>query len=562
MSNTHNFSALVEKHTVTIDRALAALRDRTFHAHWPEAPSGKIYGETANADGQAAFEAQQNKPFDRLLQQGVVLHHGEEESPYGFSLGITYPVSSAEHLMHQASAAMKSWRALSVRERAAVLVECLEDASKHFFEIAYATQHTTGQGFVMSFQASGPHSFDRALEAMATGVFALEAFVPEQEWTKPMGKMNVTLKKTFHVRPKGVNLTIGCSTFPVWNTLPGMFASLITGAATIAKAHTKVVYPIAIVVASMQHTLARLGLDPHLVQLACGAHEHRITHDILNNPLLGTVDYTGSSQFGNEVESICAKNNVVAFTEKAGVNNILLESAANLDAVLDNIAFSLSLYSGQMCTAPQNIFVPQHGVKDGDALVTVDEVCSSLAAKIQGIAHNEKMGPTTLGALQNSHTKDRLEAASALDVQVILPSESIAQPGFEHARTYSPLLLKAKAEQTDIYESEWFGPIAFVVPVQDFAHGVQRMADIVRAHGALTSACYTTDTALQIQAEEAMIDAGAPIAFNFTGPIWINQSAAFSDFHGAGANKAGNASYADLTFVTARYNVIGTRVCA
>lgn len=555
------FSLLADKHSATIDRALAAVHDRSFHAHWPEAPSGKIYGETANADGQAAFEAQKSKAFDRLLQQGVVLHHGEEESPYGFTLGITYPVTSADHLMRQAHAAMASWQKLTVRERAAVLIECLEDASKHFFEIGYATQHTTGQGFVMSFQASGPHSFDRALEAVATGVHALESFVTEQEWTKPMGKMNVVLKKRFHVRPKGVNVTIGCSTFPVWNTLPGMFASLITGAATIAKAHTKVVYPIAIVVASMQHTLARLGLDPHLVQLACGAHEHRITHDLLENPLLGTVDYTGSSQFGNEVEAICARNKVTCFTEKAGVNNIVLGSAANLDAVLDNIAFSLSLYSGQMCTAPQNIFIPENGVSDGEAHVSFDDVCSRLAAKVRDIAHNEKMGPTTLGALQNPHTKDRLEAASALSVQVILPSERIAQPGFDHARTYSPLILKAGVEQAELYENEWFGPIAFVIPVEDFSHGVRRVAQIVRAHGALTSACYTTDEAQQREAEEMLIDAGVPVAFNFTGPIWINQSAAFSDFHGTGANNAGNASYADLSFVAARYNVIGTRVC-
>ncbi|MFM8178379.1 MAG: aldehyde dehydrogenase family protein, partial [Candidatus Kapaibacterium sp.] len=534
----------------------------SFHAHWPEAPSGKIYGETANADGQAAFEAQKNRPFDRLLQQGVILHHGEEESPYGFTLGITYPVSSAEHLMRQAHEAMRSWSKLPVRERAAVLIECLEDASKHFFEIGYATQHTTGQGFVMSFQASGPHSFDRALEAVATGVHALESFVTKQEWTKPMGKMNVVLDKRYHVRPKGVNVTIGCSTFPVWNTLPGMFASLITGAATIAKAHTKVVYPIAIVVASMQHTLARLGLDPHLVQLACGAHEHRITHDLLESPVLGTVDYTGSSQFGDEVEAICARTKVTCFTEKAGVNTILLGSAANLDAALDNIAFSLSLYSGQMCTAPQNIFIPENGVSDGDAQVSFDDVCSRLATKVRDIAHNEKMGPTTLGALQNPHTKDRLEAASALSVQVILPSERIAQPGFDHARTYSPLILKAGVEQTDIYETEWFGPIAFVIPVRDFAHGIERMTQIVRTHGALTSACYTTDAAQQQEAEAALIDAGVPVAFNFTGPIWINQSAAFSDFHGTGANAAGNASYADLTFVTARYNVIGARVCA
>ncbi len=267
------FQALVEKHAGTMEQAVSAVHSRSFYAHWPEAPSGKIYGENTNAEAQATFHAQLHKSFDRLLQKGAVLHHGEEESPYGFPLGISYPVSTAENLIHHASTAQKQWSALSVRERAAVLIECLEEASKHFFEIGYATQHTTGQGFVMSFQASGPHAFDRALESIATGLVALESFAPEQHWVKPMGKISVTLDKRFHTRPRGINVTIGCSTFPIWNSTPGMFASLISGAATIAKAHTKVVYPIAILVASMQKTLESLGLDPHIVQLSVAAKQ-------------------------------------------------------------------------------------------------------------------------------------------------------------------------------------------------------------------------------------------------------------------------------------------------
>ncbi len=555
------FQHLIDRHQATLEAAQKALHSREYWAHWPEAPSGKIYGETANADGELAYQRQLHKPFDRLLQHGALLHHGEEESPYGFPLGITYPVTTADHLVERAHAAQQQWSALHPIERAAILVECLEQASKHFFEIAYATQHTTGQGFVMSFQASGPHSFDRALESVATGLFALQSFEETKQWVKPMGKMQVTLQKSFHVRPKGVNVTIGCSTFPVWNSLPGMFASLISGAATIAKAHTKVVYPIAIVVASMQQSLKELGLDPHIIQLACAAAEHRITHDLIEHPLVGTVDYTGSSQFGNEVEAICHKHHKVCFTEKAGVNCVIVESTDNLDAVLDNLAFSVSLYSGQMCTAPQNIYVPASGVRVGDESISVDEFGARLADKIHGIAHNEKMGASTLGALQNPQTKNRVEAAMALGLKVLLASQAIAQPGHDAARSLSPLLLQASAADTEITSQEWFGPIAFVISADSFEHAVSLVSESVQQHGALTVSCYSTDEAKIAHAENVVHAAGSSIAFNFVGPIWINQSSAYSDFHGAGANPAGNASFADLSFVTSRYNVLGTRRC-
>lgn len=554
-------TSLVEKHIQTLKDAVNAVQDRHFYAHWAEAPSGKIYGENAAADGATAFQNQLNAPFTRLLQQGTITA-GTEESPFGFPLGISYPVSSAEELVQRSAEAGKQWKRLSVDERAAILIECLERATPLFFEIANATQHTTGQGFVMAFQASGPHSYDRALEAIATGYMAQTQFASTQTWTKPMGKFNVTVEKKFIAVPKGVNVTIGCSTFPIWNSVPGMFASLVTGNTTIAKAHPKVVYPIALVVASMQQTLKELGIDPHVVQLGVPTEEHPLTVELLEHPAVGIVDYTGSPSFGATVEALCAKHGKVCFTEKAGVNCMILESAANLDAVLDNMAFSVVLYSGQMCTAPQNFFIPKSGVTTPEGVVPFADVAAKFVEKIDAIVLNEKMGPGTLGALQNPATAQRVADAKATGCTLLRDSEAVAQPGFDAARSVSPLVLQCDADKKDIYEREWFGPISFVIPVDSFEQAVALVAESVQKHGALTTSCYTTNQELQQHAEDALIYAGAPVAFNFTGFIWINQSAAFSDFHGAGANPAGNASFADLTFVSARYNVLGVRVCS
>jgi hypothetical protein len=38
------------------------------------------------------------------------------------------------------------------------------------------------------------------------------------------------------------------------------------------------------------------------------------------------------------------------------------------------------------------------------------------------------------------------------------------------------------------------------------------------------------------------------LSVNLTGGIHVNQSAAFSDYHGSGANPAGNASLTDTAF--------------
>jgi len=551
---------LCNQHRQTLDNAVTANQERTFHAHWPEPPSGKIYGETANADGEARFNAQLNNPFTRLLQGASDSMVGEEASPYGFDLGVTYPYADVDQLIDRAQVAAPSWQLLSAEERGAVLIEALEQASKHFFEIGYATQHTTGQGFVMAFQASGPHAFDRALEAVSMAVHAQTSVVNRVLWTKPMGKISVAIDKTYRVRPKGINLVIGCSTFPVWNTLPGVFAGLATGNPVVVKAHPGAIYPIAIVVAAVQTALASVGLDPNVLQLAADTLSAPLALQLVRHPAVRIIDYTGGPVFGATVEREALPLGKTVYTEKAGVNCVVIESLADATKAIDNLAFALSLYSGQMCTAPQNIFIPVGGVCTADGTVlSVDEVSALIADRIDALVSNEKSGPSTLGAIQNEATASRIAEAMALGCDVVRASGFVQQAGYDDARSLSPLVLRVSADRPDIYEKEWFGPIAFIIPVASYADALSCVGASVRTCGALTTLVYTQSPEYMQLAEDVIVGAGAPVAFNFDSFVWVNQSAAFSDFHGAGANPAGNATFADLQFVTGRYNVLGIR---
>ncbi len=62
---------------------------------------------------------------------------------------------------------MPAWRDAGPQTRAGVCLEILARLHAHIFELANAVQFTTGQAFVMAFQAGGAHALDRALEAIA-----------------------------------------------------------------------------------------------------------------------------------------------------------------------------------------------------------------------------------------------------------------------------------------------------------------------------------------------------------------------------------------------------------
>ena len=548
--------SLYKKHKDAIDKALDAINKRTYYAAYPESP--KAYEAALSEGGEANYKAMLNKRFQGLLSDGAADWVGEEASPYtGENLGVLYPMFEPGLVVERAKAAMREWKKMDVEERAGLLVETLERIKTKFFEIAYATMHTSGQSFMMSFQASGPHSADRAMEPIALGLFELTRFPKDVKWVKPMGKFDVTIEKTFTPVPKGIGLVVGCSTFPVWNTLPGVFADLITGNGVIVKPHQKAVLPAAICVAEMQQVFRENNVDPYVVQLAADTSDQLITKHFTEHPDVRLIDYTGSSGFGNYIESLPGKT---VFTEKAGVNSVIVDSVKDLDAVLNNLAFSVSLYSGQMCTAPQNFFIPESGVKADDKHYTYEDVIEKLKVQLSGIAQHPKMGVGVLGALQNPATLQRVERMGiGTGSNVALAYAEVKSEEFPSTRTVSPLLLQVTADDRNTYENELFGPIAVVVKTRDTEHSVALAKELARTHGAITCGAYSTDNATIERISEQMNEVFVPVTFNLTGPIWVNQHAAFSDFHVTGGNPAGNASYTNPEFVIKRFVWVGNR---
>jgi hypothetical protein len=75
----------------------------------------------------------------------------------------------------------------------------------------------------------------------------------------------------------------------------------------------------------------------------------------------------------------------------------------------------------------------------------------------------------------------------------------------------------------------------------------------------MTASVYSTDEQVLDQAREAAAAGGVALSENLTGQIYVNQTAAFSDYHGTGANPAANAAYTDAAFVASRFRVITSR---
>ena len=551
---------LFERHRATLDRAVEAIRTRTYWSAYPETPSGKIYGETAKDDGERAFKARLNQPFT-LDQPGDSAQIGAEHSPYGFALGVTYPKADLDKLVAAAQQAVKDWSRAALETRLGVCLEILHRLNQRSFELAFAVMHTTGQGFMMAFQAGGPHAQDRGLEAIAYAYEEMSKIPSHATWSKPVSKTEtVTLEKSYRIVPRGVALVIGCSTFPTWNSYPGLFASLATGNAVIVKPHPGAILPLAITVEIARDVLRDNGFDPDLVSLAADTVDAPITKTLVARPEVRIIDYTGGSAFGEWIEEHA--RGAAVFTEKSGVNSIIIDSVDDLRAMTGNIAFTLSLYSGQMCTTSQNIYIPRKGIDAGGEHKSFDEVAQGIVKAIDWLLGEPARATEILGCIQNEHTLRRIDQAVSDGGAVLRQPTKIANDRFAAARACSPLLVKVDARDRKLYMREMFGPITYIVATESTQQSIDLARESAQQLGAITLAIYSTSPNVLEQAEDAAADAGVPLSCNLTGQIYVNQAAAFSDYHVTGCNPSGNATLCDAAFVAPRFRVVQKRVPA
>ena len=292
---------------------------------------------------------------------------------------------------------------------------------------------------------------------------------------------------------------------------------------------------------------------PHLVELG----------DDVRTQRAHVIDYTGGPTFGGWLEEHGATSGQLVYTEKAGVNTIVVDSTDNLRGVLGNLAFSLTLYSGQMCTTPQNIYVPREGITTEEGQVSFEDFGTKLAAAVGKLTGDDARAVELLGATVNDGVRANAAGLAALAEEaggtVVLDSREVTHPAYPDAVVRAPGLVSMDASREDVYTQECFGPVTFLIGTSGTDQSLAQFRDTVREHGAMTAAVYSTSEDVLDAARDAAADAGVALSENLTGPVFVNQTAAFSDYHGTGGNPAANSAYVDAAFVANRFRVVTSR---
>ncbi len=550
----------VASHGETLARALDAIRTRGAWTAFAERPDRAPGADLAISAGRSSFDALLGSDYT-LDQPTTSLRKGDEISPYTAApLGISYPHAPVDDLFAAARDALDVWRDVPPDTRVELCLEIVSRLHSRLFEIAHANMHTTGQSFSMSCVGGGTNALDRGIEAVAYAAAAMSRVPVAAEWNKDFGRTTVQLDKRFRVVPRGVAVVVTCASFPTWNAYPALLANLATGNPVIIKPHPTSVLTMAMTVACCQEVLRDAGLPPAVVQLAADAADDLVAESLISHRDCAIVDFTGSPGFGTWVERNA--HPAIAFTETAGVNTVVLDSVDDLDSVAAAIAMSLCLFSAQMCTSVQNIYLPRTGVRTSQGIATTDEVERAIVAATRSIVADPRRAAALMGAVQSRSTIERvhtLTREAGHIGRVLLEPGSYPHPDFPDTWTCTPAILGVDSTARELYGEEHFGPVSFVIACDDGADALrQALIDVTRC-GTIASHIYCTDPELLERATQDYWRAGASVTCNLTGPMPLNFAAAYSDFHVTGLSPAGNACVTDEAFIAGRFRVVQER---
>jgi len=553
---------LFDRHRQRLAGAMEAIADRRSWSAFPGSARAHPDEAEARRQGLAAFERRLGGAVDLgPVGIGRLVTQTSECSPFtGESLSVQYRRIAPDVLVGLAAEAGAAWRQVPSRARVGICLEIVQRLYDRAFELQAAAQHTTGQSPGMAYTGSGTNALDRGIEAISQAYTVMERVPESATWERPFGTTVVRLDKRFTVAPRGVAIVVCCASFPAWNAYPALFASLATGNPVVMKPHPSSVLQMAIAVEIAQEVLLDCGLPRNVVTLAVDEPENMITMALVQDPRVGIVDYTGGPLFGSLLERTV--RSAAVFTETAGTNAVVVHSARNLQGMTRVLAGGLSLFSAQMCTSPQNVFVPRSGFATADGWVDYQTFCDALAASLDAIASVPVRAASVLGAIQAQRTVEmqaEVEKAVSREGRIVAASGTYEHPDYPAARTRTPLVAEVGPDRHHLYGEERFGPVSFVIPVDSPDAGLAQSVADARRCGAIASYVYSEDEAFLARSEEAFAAAGASLSANLVGPMPMNFSAAYSDYHVTGLNPAGTATLTDEAFVSGRFRILQSR---
>ncbi|MDH6124227.1 succinic semialdehyde dehydrogenase [Kitasatospora sp. GP82] len=336
--------------------------------------------------------------------------------------------------------AQRSWAALPVRRRAAVLLRFHDLLLKRQDEVLDLIQAETGKARL--------HAFDEVLAvAMAARHYGRKAPAYLRDRRRP-GAVPALTHAVESRRPKGVIGQISPWNYPLELSVGDALPAFVAGNAVVNKPDTQT----ALTALWARELLVEAGLPADLWQIVIG-----------DGPVVGPaviehadyVSFTGSTNTGRQVARQAAARLVGASLELGGKNAMLVLADADLDRAAEGAVRACFASAGQLCISIERLFVHRSVAEDFLARFVARTAALRLGG---GLAYGADMGSLVSERQLETVTRHVEEAAKA---GAIVLTGGRPRPDLGPL-FYEPTILDGVTPEMAVCAEETFGPVVSI----------------------------------------------------------------------------------------------------
>jgi aldehyde dehydrogenase (NAD+) len=260
-----------------------------------------------------------------------------------------------------------------------------------------------------------------------------------------------------HYEPKGVVLIISPWNFPVSLTFGPMISAISAGNCIMLKPSEYTPHASAL----MKKVITEL-FDESEVALLEG--DVQVSTELLKMPF-NHIFFTGAPEIGKVVMKAAAEHLASVTLELGGKSPTIIDETANLKTAAQRIAFAKWVNNGQICIAPDYVFVHQS---------VAAEFLSNLKATLK---LNYGDDPSTSGSYNRIVNNRHFKRVEGYFLDALSKGAVVEYGGkTDSAQDYfSPTIMSNISENSDLWEKEIFGPILPFIVYTDLQEVIDKI---------------------------------------------------------------------------------------
>jgi len=250
--------------------------------------------------------------------------------------------------------------------------------------------------------------------------------------------------------------------------------------------------------------LNQVGLPKGVLNVVTGLGSV-VGEEMLRNPKLGRVAFTGESKTGKHIMEVAGTQMKRVTLELGGSDPMIVCEDADIDKALTGASVGRFYNCGQACLAVKRLYV-------------FESIYDQFVEKLVGKAQRLKVGngldkDTRLGPMHSKVQREEIESQIADTVKrgatVLLGGKRPDGAEYEKGFFYLPTVLSNAPHDSRVVTEETFGPVLPVFKVKDLEEGIEKANS---SQWGLGSSVWTKDLGKARRAAERLQ----------AGNVWIN----------------------------------------